>query len=157
MEAVDDGDRALCRACHYFDIVRLETVAERKPVLSYLPMNAAEAEAQIVSGVYKLEDGRYRWMGKRAVVLLKRPAGGGPVEVDLHVPEMAKAQRVVVSVDGVQVANAELKAGGQKIAGRAVAGEGDTVTVTIEVDETVAVAGDQRVLGVILVGVGFRE
>ena len=36
-------------------------------------MNAPEADQQIVSGVYQLEEGRYRWMAGRAVVLLKRP------------------------------------------------------------------------------------
>lgn len=138
------------------DVVREETVAERKPTLSDLPMNAREAEAQIVSGVYKLEDHRYRWMGKRAVLLLKRPQQPGPVEVDVHVPEVAKARRVTVSVDGAQVADAELKQGGQQIVTSPVTPAGDVVTVTIEVDQTLSAAGDQRVLGMILVGVRFR-
>jgi hypothetical protein len=139
------------------DVVRLETVAERKPVLSYLPMSAPEAEAQIVSGVYKLEENRYRWMGRRAVVLLRRPERPGQLEVDLHVPDQAPARKAVVSVDGIQVADRELKPGRQQILAPGVAGSGDSVTVAIELDRTYSAAGDQRVLGAVLGGVGFRE
>src|SRR5262249_35604366 len=43
------------------DRVRADLVVERKPALEYLPMNAPEAEQQLVSGVYALEDNRFRW------------------------------------------------------------------------------------------------
>ncbi len=38
---------------------------ERKPTLTDLPMNAPEAEQQIVSGVYQLENGQWRWMSQQ--------------------------------------------------------------------------------------------
>ncbi len=44
------------------DRVRADLVMERRPVLEYVPMTAAE---QMVSGFYQLEDG-WRWIGPRA-------------------------------------------------------------------------------------------
>jgi hypothetical protein len=60
-------------------------------------------------------------------------------------------------VDGIQVADRELKPGRQQILAPGVAGSGDSVTVAIELDRTYSAAGDQRVLGAVLGGVGFRE
>jgi hypothetical protein len=76
-------------------------------------------------------------------------------EVDLHVPEVAKAGRVGVTVDGVQVADKELGRDRQKIVTRAITPLHEVVTVTVEVDHTFSSPGDQRVLGVIVAGVGF--
>ena len=57
------------------DRVRAEQVVKREPTREDLPMNAPEAQEQIVSGVYPLEGGNtWRWTGGRAVILLKKPA-----------------------------------------------------------------------------------
>src|SRR5258708_40157541 len=61
------------------DRLRAEIVVERKPTLSDLPMNAPEAEQQIVSGGYQLEDGQWRGMGRTATLLLEPVAQGGGV------------------------------------------------------------------------------
>lgn len=140
------------------DVVRVDTVVERKPELSFLPMNAPQAEQQIVSGVNQLEQGSYRWMGKRAVLLLKRPAAAEPLEVELYVPEQAVGRTVTVAVDGVTLVSRTFSAAGkQKMETPPVQGNGETATVAIEVDRALQVPGDQRELGVILTAVGFRQ
>ncbi|MBI3208210.1 MAG: hypothetical protein HYZ37_04815, partial [Candidatus Solibacter usitatus] len=138
------------------DVIRLDRAVERKPVLSYLPMNAAEAASQIVSGVENLEENRYRWMGKRAVLLLKRPPAATPIEIEFFLHEKATAKNMIVSLDGKQIANEPLTQGARTIRMGPYMPAGETATLIIEVDNTFSVPGDQRVLGAILIGAGFR-
>src|SRR5258708_10535616 len=78
------------------DRLRAEIVVERKPTLSDLPMNAPEAEQQIVSGVYQLEDGQWRWMGETATILLQPLAEACVVSVRFAIPAQALARDVPV-------------------------------------------------------------
>ncbi|MCS6951906.1 MAG: glycosyltransferase family 39 protein [Bryobacterales bacterium] len=138
------------------DRVRWLAVRERKPELSWLPMNAPEAPQQIVSGIYQLEDNRFRWMGERAVVLLKNPGRAAPLHVSLYVPEQAPGRRVSLSVDGVTVAEETYPApGSYTLVSRPVSAASEQLTVVIAVDRTFSVPGDQRRLGLVLVAVGF--
>lgn len=141
------------------DVVRAEVVVERKPQLSYLPMNAPAAETQIVSGIYELERGTWRWMTGRAVILLKRPPAPAPVEVSLHLPEQAPGRKVALSVEGKTVAKAEFAGPGSYTLASdgPVAVEDDPAQLVITVDRTFSPPGDQRQLGLILSGAGFRE
>jgi hypothetical protein len=139
------------------DVVRAEAILERKPTREYLLMNEPEAEQQIVSGVYQLEEGRWRWMSERAVVLLKRPAAPLPLQVVFYISDQAPARRVSVEVEGQPVAEQTYSRPGTYTlvsAPRAVTG--DTATVTISVDKTFMAAGDHRRLGIILSAVGFK-
>ena len=139
------------------DVVRAETVLERKPTLSYLPMGAPEAEQQILSGIYQLEGDRWRWMSERAVVLLKPPPAPAPLRVVFFIPEQAPARRVSLAVNGRTVAEQTYSApGSYTLASPPVTVAGDTATVTITVDRTFAVPGDHRRLGIILSEVGFE-
>lgn len=139
------------------DVVTAEVVVERPPALERLPMNSPEAEHQIVSGVYQLEEGRFRWMARRAVILLKSPERPAPLEILLYLPERAAARRVTVELDGVPVLIQELAAPSMHtLASTPVSPLGPTATVTITLDKTFQVPGDHRELGVILVEVGFR-
>lgn len=138
------------------DHVRLYQIAERKPRLSYLPMNAPEAEQQIVSGVGQLEDQRFRWMGKRAVILLDAPPEAAPIEVQVYLPEQAAARQLRLTLDGVELARAALgRTGLHRIVTHAVRPMRDTATLAIEVDRTFSAPGDHRELGIILVAAGF--
>lgn len=141
------------------DEVRAEIVVERDPELAYLPMNAGEAESQIVSGVYQLESGSWRWMSQRAVILLKRPPAPRPLRVEFYIPDAAPARRVTLSVDGAVVAEAPYAApGSYTLSSPApVAVAGDSATVEIEVDKGFSTPGDHRRLGMILSAVGFGE
>jgi hypothetical protein len=134
------------------DRVRAETVLERKATLESLPMNAPEAEQQIVSGVYSLEEHRWRWIGERAVFLLKRPAAPKPLRVSFFIPDSAPARRIMLLLDGVEVAAQTYNApGAYQLTSTPVSGE----TVTVAVDRTFSVPPDRRQLGIILTGIGF--
>jgi hypothetical protein len=140
------------------DVLQIETVAQRKPTLSYISMNAPESAAQIVSGLDPIEDNRYRWMSGKAVLLLKPPAGETPIDIDVFLPDAATATRLTVTLDGKQILEAPLNAKGvRKIRTPPVKAEGDTAVLTIEVDRTFQIPGDIRTLGIILSGAGFRQ
>lgn len=141
------------------DEVTAELVVEQKPVLEWFPMGAPEAESQIISGVYQLEGGRWRWMGERAAILLKAPAAPSPAEVELYLPEGAAARRVELRIDGRAVAETRLeKPGSYRLRSpEPVAIAGESATLEILVDRTFSPPGDHRRLGVILVGAGFRK
>lgn len=136
------------------DRVRAEMVVERKPVLEYLPMSAGE---QMITGLYGLEDGRWRWMAQRGVVLLKSPAGPRRLEVEFTIPGPSPARRVEMQLDGRVVASQEYAApGSYKLASEPLQPAGASATVTLVTDQAFSVAGDRRELSIIVTGIGFR-
>lgn len=138
------------------DRVRAGIVVERQPQLSFLPMAAAEAEQQIVSGVYNLE-GTTRWMSGRAVLLLKSPATSTPIHVSLFVPDQSPARRVTLLLDGEEVASKAVTPGGVHAIDTAPRLPAKPAsTLTIAVDKTFSVPGDRRELGVVLVEAGYQ-
>jgi hypothetical protein len=140
------------------DELRAEVVIERKPVLSDLRMNAPEAEQQIVSGVYQLENGEWRWMGKTAVILLKPPTIPGPLVVRFFIPDAAPAREVRISLNDQVVATQNCPGpGSYEVAKLQNEPKGDSATITISVDKTISSQSDKRELGIILTEVGFRN
>jgi len=140
------------------DVVRTVSVVERKPVLSYLQMGSADATAQIVSGVHDLEDQQWRWMDGRAVLLLKRPAAAGPVEVKVFLPETAPGRKVEIGLDGSTVLTQTLVGpGSYTLTTPQFEAAGEDVQLTISIDKTFQAPGDRRRLGMILAGVGFTS
>ncbi len=138
------------------DQVRAEVMIERKPVLTDLPMNAPEAEQQIVSGVYDLENGQWRWMADSAVILLKPPTEPMPLSVRFFIPDPAPARRVTVEINGEVVASETYPApGSYTLTSRPWSPVGDSAQITIKVDKTFSTQSDKRKLGLILTGVGF--
>lgn len=139
------------------DRVRAELVVERKPSLSYLTMGAPEAEQHIASGVYQLEEGRFRWMSGRAVFLLKSPPSAAPLRVVFNIPEIAPARRVSVYVGDQRAASGRYASPGTyTLETPPLAPERETATVAITVDRIFTVPGDRRKLGMVLSEVGFR-
>lgn len=139
------------------DIVKAEVVVEHEPTLSFLPMNAPESDSQIVSGLYQIENGRYRWMSGQANILLKSPSKPAPLQVVVYLPDAAPARQVIVELDGREVARQQYQGAGlytintpplETPAGR--------TPVTIKVDKTFVAPGDTRRLGIILQSIGFR-
>ena len=129
------------------DRVHAHVLVERKPTLSWLPMNHPEADAHIVSGVHQLEEGRWRWTNGRAVFLLQPPPAPRPFEARLYVPEQAKMTQIAVSIDGRRFTFPR----GAAVVTPPVSGS----VVSLEVDRTFSVPGDHRQLGVILTELGF--
>jgi 4-amino-4-deoxy-L-arabinose transferase-like glycosyltransferase len=139
------------------DYVRADMIVERTPTLEYLPMNAPEAAQQIVSGVYDLEDNRYRWMSARAVLLLKAPQQPMPIQVQLYIPDNAPARTVTLSLDGKRLREIKYdRPGSYSINTAPMQPAGSTATVTIAIDKIFSVPGDGRELGIILTGAGFK-
>ncbi len=140
------------------DRVRADVVVAQQPTLEYLPMNAPEADSQIASGIYKLEENRYRWTAGRAVVLLKSPARATPLSVTFFLPPAAPGRRVGLWLDGAPVIEQTYSAPGlYTLVSPPVAPKGSTASAAFTVDKTFAPPGDQRVLGVILSGIGFKK
>ena len=138
------------------DHLRAEVMIERKPVLSDLRMNAPEAEQQIVSGVYQLENGQWRWMSKTAVILLKPPSAPSSLVVRFVIPEAAPARRIQVELNDQLVASENYPAPGSfTVSTSKTNPTGDSAQVTISVDKTFSYQSDRRELGVILTEVGF--
>ncbi len=140
------------------DQLRAEVVIERKPVLTDLRMNAPEAERQIVSGVYQLENGEWRWIGKTAVILLKPPAVPSPLVVRFFIPDPAPARQVRIAVNDQVVATQDCPGPGTfTVSTLPNKPEGDSATITISVDKTFSSQSDKRELGIILTDVGFQN
>ena len=140
------------------DQLRAEVVIERKPVLSDLRMNAPEAEQQIVTGVYELENGEWRWMGKTAVILLKTPAAPSSLMVRFFIPDPAPARQVRIAVNNRVIATQDCPGPGTfTVMSLPNKPEGDSATITISVDKTFSSQSDKRELGIILTAVGFQN
>jgi len=139
------------------DVVRADLILPRRPALVHLPMNAPEAETQIVSGVYGLEAGAWRWMSGRAVLLLKRPVERLPLSVAFHIPAHAPARRVTLWLDGIKVAEGSYSGSGNySLVAQPAHAAAETATVAITVDRVFRSPGDQRELGIILLSAGFK-
>jgi hypothetical protein len=135
------------------DRVRAQVVIERTPTSSYLTMNSPDAPGQIVSGLYQLEQSAWRWMGEKAIVLLKPPVQPAPLHVSFVIPDQAPARRLTVSLDGTVIADENYqKPGSYTITTKPVSGS----TLAISVDKAFSVPGDGRQLGVVVSELGFR-
>ena len=136
------------------DELRAGILEARAPTLSNLPMNAPEAELQILFGISKLEENRWRWMGKSGAVALKRPVAPTPVRVGFYLPDQAPARRITILVDGKELESQTFPGPGSYVMStRPITGS----WVTITVDKTFTVPGDSRELGLILTEAGFRK
>src|ERR1700722_381034 len=140
------------------DWVRADIVLQRHPTLAYLPMNAPEAQGQIISGLYDLESGAWRWMSGVATVLLKCPAEALPVEASFNIPDAAPARRVQLLLDGREVASQTYSGPGSYVLkSPPQAPAGPTATIALTVDRTFFVPGDHRDLGMVVSAIGFRR
>lgn len=136
------------------DRVHAVLVTEQKPVTEYLMMNSPDAPLQIVSGVYALEENRYRWMSKTAVILLKPPPTPLPVRATFTIPPNAPARTVRFLLDSKEIAARTYPAPGTYTLESPPATGG---TLAIEIDRTFRAPGDTRDLGMVLTGAGFAR
>jgi hypothetical protein len=130
---------------------------ERKPTLTDLPMNAPEAAQQIVSGVYQLEGGQWRWMSQTATILLKPPDQPASVTVHFTIPAASPARQVTIALNDRVVASQSYSGpGAYSLSAPASRVAGDSAKLTITADKSFSVPGDDRKLGLILTEAGFR-
>ncbi|MCC6590843.1 MAG: hypothetical protein IT168_29400 [Bryobacterales bacterium] len=142
------------------DEVTISTVTARMPELSYLPMSAPQAESQLLSGVYGLEGGSWRWTGSRIAALLKAPAKPLPIAVTFRIVDQSPARLITLSANGETLATQSYPGPGlytlQSQRPFAPAGSAP-VTVTVVADKTFQAPGDNRELALILTGIGFVQ
>lgn len=160
--AYSSAQRGLCAFGVSFapaDEVTLATITEREPQLSFLPMNAPEAETQLLSGVYSLEGGAWRWAGPRAAVLLKRPTHTAPLTATFRLIEQSPARRITLALNGIPAAEQTYPAPGLYTlrAENPLLPPSGPVTVTLLADRSFQPPGDNRELALILTAIGFSN
>ncbi len=129
-----------------------------EPSLSRLPMNAPEAESQILYGIYSLEQGAWRWTAGQSAVLLKNPGRPATLHVRFFVPEMAKARAITIGLPGGLERTETIHGSRAYAISMPVQLSGSApVTVRIGVVGTFRAPGDNRDLGVILNEVALAE
>lgn len=139
------------------DRISISTIIESKPTLSWLEMSSAAIDPQIVSGVYQVENGEWRWASPRAVLLLKPPPAPTPIRVNLYLPEPAPGRHVTIQLNGVVIDQRSLAGPGiSEIVTAPQLVSTETATLTISIDRGFTPPGDSRNLGFILTGAGFR-
>ena len=140
------------------DRIHADIYREAKPTLEDLPMNAPEAEAQIVSGIFGLEEGKQRWTSGTATVMLVSPADAEPLHADFFVPDNAPARKVSVLLDGQTVYSETLPGPGmRRIVTPLQKAKATTSVVALQVDRTFSAPGDSRQLGIVLLDVGWGK
>jgi hypothetical protein len=111
--------------------------------------NSPDATGQIVSGLFPND----RWMSGAGIVVLKSPAVPKKLSAEFYIPPNAPARQVTLLLDGREVATHTYPGPGAYKLTSAEAVQGSTVEV--RVDKTFTAPGDQRALGMVLIGVGF--
>jgi Dolichyl-phosphate-mannose-protein mannosyltransferase len=136
------------------DRVRASRVVERHPTLSYVDMKAPEAKDQIVSGIWPDD----HWMTASGVVMVKSPAAAMPLAVSFFVPDNAPARHIALLLDDREVCAATVAAPGpgELRCPAPIQPNGATAMIEIRVDKTFRVPPDERDLGIVLLGVGFK-
>lgn len=139
------------------DQLSAELMIERKPTLTDLPMNVPQAEQQIVSGIYQLESGQWRWMSQAATVLLKPPDQPAPIAIHFTIPAASPARQVNIALNDRGIASQTYPAPGTySLTSAPIKPDSDTAKLTITLDKSFSVPGDNRQLGIILTEVGFK-
>jgi hypothetical protein len=135
------------------DRVHADVVGERHVTREYLTLAAPDSGEQIAAGIYP-----DHWMARTAMVLLKNPAGPRAFSVEFYLPPQARARRVKLLLDGKPVAEGNYSKDGLYTLATAapIRGAGAIAEAEVEVDSTFFAPGDQRPLGVVLLGIGFR-
>jgi hypothetical protein len=140
---------------HPVDRVRAEILVERHPTLEYLPMDAPEADDQIVRGIYAKEGTTpWRWTAGAATVALKVPAAPTPIHVELFIPGASPVRALRILGDGREIyAHSFDKPGNYPLD----TPPSQAATITLQFDKPFSIHGDQRELGAILSGIGYRR
>ena len=146
---VDEGYLPFGISTDPIDRVTARLVMERHATQEYLTIGAPGAAEQIVSGIFPND----RWMSQAGVVLLKSPAEPKKLRAEFYIPPNAKARQVTLLLDGREVAAHTYPGPGPYTLTSAEPLQG--TTVEIRVDRTFTAPGDQRPLGIVLIGVGF--
>ena len=140
------------------DRLQAARLVEAKPTLESLRLGSPESSPQIVSGLYDIENGQWRWMGPQATLLLKAPSNPAAISISLYIPDQAPARRIAIAVNGQPVLEKTLPGPGvYTLTTPVIAPTRPAASVSIAVDKTFSVPGDPRKLGIILTAAGFAH
>jgi hypothetical protein len=131
------------------DRVLARVVKERRVTEEYLTIHSPAAAEQVVGGIDAVDG----WMSKSGSVVLKAPAAPKKLRAAFYIPPNAKAREVTLLLDGREVARGDYPGPGPYTLETREPVQGSSVE--IRVDRTFTAPGDQRVLGMVLTGVGF--
>jgi hypothetical protein len=136
------------------DRVRTSRVVERHPTVSWVDFKSPDARDMIVSGIWPDD----RWMTASGVVVVKSPAAAMPLRVSFYVPDNAPARHISLLLDDREVCAAAVAAPGpgELVCPVSILPSGPTAVIEIRVDKSFRVPPDERDLGIVLLGVGFR-
>jgi hypothetical protein len=136
------------------DWVRTNRVVERHPTLTYLDMKSPQAKEQLVSGIWPDD----HWMSASGVVIVKSPLAAATVSVNFYVPNNAPARHTALLLDDHEVCATTVAAPGpgELTCPSPIAPTGSTAMIEIRVDKTFRVPPDERDLGIVLLGIGFK-
>jgi hypothetical protein len=139
------------------DVVTLSTIVERAPTLAWLNLGSPETDPQIVSGVYSVENGRWRWATGRGVFLLPALKGPARLEAEIYIPDASPARTVTLTLDGQEVAKQTFPApGSYHLASGPLQARPAVATVVLAADKEFSPPGDGRRLALIITALGYR-
>jgi hypothetical protein len=140
------------------DRLRADVLQARMPAREDLPMNAPDANDQILSGIYSLEQNQWRWTAQQGSLLLKTPDAPTPVHISFYIPDAAPARQITLTLDGATILQKTAeKPGSYQWETAPQQPKSPTTVLAITVDKTFSSPGDDRQLGVILTEAGFRK
>lgn len=136
------------------DRITAVQIGDRHPTLEYVKLDSPQAAAHIVSGI----DPHDRWMSKSALIVVKSPPTARPLSVTFYVSDKAPARAITVSLDDRPVISQTFTGPGvHTVTTPPLKPAGPTALIGIAVDRTFNAPGDNRDLGVVLIGVGFQD
>ncbi len=140
------------------DIVTAEVIVEKKATQPFVNMGDASSESQLAGGFYSIEDGRWRWMSGKGVVLLRREPQHRKVSLTYAIPESVPGRLLEMFADGQSVGQKRLDGPGNgEFIAQLPAFANDQATITITIDRTLTPLNDQRNLGAIISSVRLLE
>jgi len=136
------------------DRVRADILIARQPTREFLPMDAPEADDQIISGVYSREGSNpWRWAAGNATIALKLPAQPRPLHVDFYIPDSSPVRGIRVEADGRLLYEHTYEKPGTYAVDTAPTRAGN---IGVQFDKSFKVPGDNRELAAILIAIGYK-
>jgi hypothetical protein len=154
-------------ACNYEKVHKQPTIEEAPRLASTVHMGDPTAAAQLVSGFYDIEGGRWRWTQQQFAVTLRPPVQaarkGAVLELHLTVPEPSieklKSLTLTALVGGAALAPETYRKAGEYVYRRDVDAKlisGDAVRIEFQLDKAMAPgASDLRELGIVVESAGL--
>lgn len=136
------------------DRVRADILITKQPTREYLPMDAPEADDQIVSGIYNREGANvWRWTAGTLTVALKPPPQPKPIHIDLVIPGASPVRTIKVLADGQLLFEHTYDKPGPYLIDTPPT---QSHNITLQFDKPFQVPGDNRELAIILSAIGYK-